>query len=158
MIVMRKYFFYLLAFYLLNSCNQNIDEVFTNENLKSLFIEFCDEVSKSPYRDGNQIIISMDMLNANKDYCIFFDNTKSYLSEDKFGYFRYNDFHIYVNENVPKNLIKLDNYTKNLKSTNEKAQLKEFVEMYICTEQDTIRVKRINFENDEYLNNWQILK
>lgn len=158
MIIMRKTLFYLLIFGFLHSCSQNIEEVFINENLKSLFKEFCDEVSESPYKDGNQIIITSDTLTSNKDYCIIFDNTNDYISDDKFGYFRYKGFHIYVGENVPKNLIKLDNYSKSLKSSTEKAKIKEYIEMYMCVEQDSTRVMRVNFQNDKYLNQWQIIE
>jgi len=157
MITMRKALFYLLIFGFINSCNHNIDEIFINENLKSLFEEFCGEVSNNSYRDGNHIIISYYNV-KNEGYCISFHNSDSYNSDDHFAHFKYKGFHIYVSENVPKNLIKLDNYSENLQSSTEKAKIKEYIEMYMCVEQDTTRIMKVNFKNNKYLNEWQIIE
>lgn len=154
---MKTKLFYLLIFTFLYGCSENIEEIFVNEKIKSLFIEFCEEVSNNPYRDGRQIIISSDKLGTNGDYCISLDNTENYVSDDKFAHFRYKGFHVFVSENVPNYLIKIDNYSKKIKSSGGGAYPQEFVEMHICVEQDTVRVMRVNFKKNKSINEWQVI-
>jgi len=160
---MKNFKYIITCFFLIYSCKQDLDEVFVNKKVKSLFIEFCDEAANNnAYGEGNNIIISVYDYKSDEAYCISFKNRDNYNSNDIFGSFKYKRFNIYVNQNVPKSMIKLHKYDDTIKSfiknKNGFSPFKEYLDMWICVQNDTISVKRINFENDKYKNIWQIIK
>lgn len=144
-------------------CNQNVNlnQIFHNKKYQILFEEFCNEVTQSDYKNGNKIIVFLNEKKSEEEYCISICNVENYDSNDKFGKFKYKDFDIYVNQNVPKSIIELEKYNLNVKLLSDDKEkiisIQEFVEMYICVQKDTMKVMKINFQNNKYLNEWQII-
>lgn len=144
---------------ILNSCQNNIDEIFVDDRIEKVFVEFVEEAKTSDYRDGDKIFIDVYSKKSNEDWCMSFINTEFYNSEDNYGKFKYQGFQVYVNENVPHSIIMLDEYNKEAKFKFEgMPHPKEFLETYICFQPDSTIVQRINFENKEYLNVWKKLE
>lgn len=144
-------------------CNQNVNlnQIFHNKKYQILFEEFCNEVIQSDYKNGNKIIVFLNEKKSVDEYCVSIRNSVNYDSNDKFGKFKYKGFDIYVNQNVPKSIIELEKYNLNIKLLSDDKEkiisIQEFVEMYICVQKDTMKVMKINFENNKYLNEWQII-
>lgn len=145
---------------LIISCHNDLDQIFVNENVKNLFFEYVEEAEVSSYRDGDKIFISVYSKISNEDWCMSFDNSQYYPSEDKYGKFNYKGFKVFVNESVPKSIIKLDkyNFSGNYPPPeNFVPHPKEFLEMYICFQHDSLNVMRINYRNENYLNVWKTI-
>lgn len=144
---------------ILNSCQDNLDEIFVDDKIEKLFVEFVKEAKTSAYRDGDNIFISVYSKKTNEDWCMSFDNAEFYESEDNYGKFKFEGFQVYVNENVPKSIISLNNYNEKAKFELEgMPHPKEFLQTYICFESDSVIVQRVNFENKEFLNVWKKLE
>jgi len=145
---------------LIISCEKDLDQIFVHENVRNLFIEYVEEAEVSPYQDGDKIFISVYSKISNKDWCMSFNNPQYYTSEDKYSKFNYKGFKVFVNENVPKSIIKLDkyNFSGNYPPPeNFVPHPKEFLEAYICFQHDSLNVKRINYRNENYLNVWKTI-
>ncbi|MFA7688214.1 MAG: hypothetical protein WCY25_10160 [Moheibacter sp.] len=157
---MKTIFYLLLLSFFGCNQNQDLNQIFRNEKYKILFKEFCKEAVQSDYRDGNDIIVSSNG-EASNEFCVIFSNIQNYKSNDSFGKFKYNGFDVYVNRNVPKSVIELHDYNKKIKKAsemkNEILPTEEFLQMYICYVQDTLKVKKVNFENNKFINEWQII-
>lgn len=157
-----KKIFYIILICFFFSCNQkrDLNNIFNNEKCMILFEEFCNEALISDYKNGNNIIISLYGESSEKEYCLSIRNIEDYKSNDKYGRFRYKGFNIYINKNVPNSIIELSNYNKTIKEFENKNKIptkREFLEMYICIQKDTMKVMKVNFEDNKYLNEWQII-
>ncbi|SMC37340.1 hypothetical protein [Moheibacter sediminis] len=150
---------FILILIILNSCQNNIKEIFVDDKIEKLFVEYLKEVEASDYRDGDKIFIKVYSKKSNEDWCMSFINSEFYSSEDNYRKFNYKGFKVYVNQNVPQSIISLDDYKEKVKFKFEGIpSKKEFLKTYICFERDSTIVQRVNFEKKEYLNTWKKLE
>lgn len=143
------------------SCDKDIDTVFVDKRIEKLFVEFVDEAKNSHYKDGNKIFVSTYGEISNEQFCLSFENAKYYSSEEKYSKFNYKGFKVYVNENVPKSIIQLDKFDENAKFSLPEgviSPISEFLELWMCVNQDSLKVKYINFENKEWSESWEVIE
>ncbi len=148
---MFKYLIFLLT---LISCNKNLDDVFKNEKAKSLFILFCNEVKESDLKQSENIFIYADNPCPNYNCNITFINCPSLSDDETYGKFNYNGLTIYVANNIPRNILSLNDYSKKLpQNKNGVKGPSEFIEMWLSIKKDSFKYRKINFrENDQ--NRW----
>lgn len=158
---MKKTYQLIFAFLLFYSCQENLNEIFVDKRVQNIFEEFIEEAKTSSYKDGDKIFISVYSKLAENDWCMSFDNIKYYASDDNFAKFKYKGFSVYVNENVPKSIIKFEKFNQSGNFSPPQNFLphpQEFLETYICFQSDSLNVKRVNFEKKEYFNIWKTIK
>ncbi|MET3733088.1 hypothetical protein [Moheibacter stercoris] len=152
-----NFIFYLLFLVNVVSCQKDINDVFKDERVKHIFIEFTEELKESAYRDGNKIFIEVYSIKSENDWCLSFDNVDYYRSDDNYAKFSYKGFKVYVNENVPRTIANFNKYENSANfppPTDFIYPIQEFLEANLCFNQDSISVNRVNYKNPDYLNKW----
>lgn len=158
---LKKIFKYCLIFIFLMSCDKDIDKVFVDKRIEKLFVEFVDEAKNSPYKGGNKIFVSVYGEISDEQFCLSFENAKYYNSDEKYSKFNHQGFKVYVNENVPKSIVQLNKFDENAKFNLPEGvipSIREFLELWICVNQDSLKVKYINFENKEWSESWEMME
>ncbi|WP_312992540.1 hypothetical protein [Chryseobacterium flavum] len=145
---------YLIGLLLLTGCSKNLDNVFTNKKVESLFISFCNEVKKSDLKKSDNIFIYTDESCKYGNCNITFINCLTLNDTDMYAKFHYNGLVVYVDKNISKDVLILDNYSNKLPTfDDENNGPGEFIEMWLAVKKDTVRFRKLNFKG-ENSNKW----
>lgn len=157
---MKAYIIFIL--FILIQCNNKVEKLFNDNRVEMLFLEFYNEVKNNNEYENNDILIYSN--GSEQEYNLYFSNIDSNidLSNNKvYLYYNYKGTNIYIDSyNFPTNilLLKGKNYMASIEDNDDLPIIKDYIELHIFMKNDTIRYKKINFDNTPYSDKWMLFK